>query len=193
MAAGVLAATTAYLFVGYGTMRSVRAEARAALVAEGFEPEAMRVLPSFLNNQAFRVLARRGDEFRVGYWSNVAGEGTEWLELQSAGGDAARAVLDTPHGRIFEWFSDGMVWIRPRDEGEGYLLVDLRFGGITQPLIPIFAATATPADDGWRVDRAERPSPDFEGEPAALWSVIWTGDAAAWRGNDVQGTPEERP
>jgi inner membrane protein len=185
---GVLAVTTTYLLVGHLSMRTVRAEALADLRAEGFEPDAIRALPTFFNNQAFRVVARRGeDEFRVGYRSNVAGEGTEWLTLRSVDDPRVEAIWATEHGAIFRWFSDGLVLARPGQGDDVIELVDLRFGGVTRPTAKLFAAKATfDGDDPPRVERMDREIPaSLDAEASALWSVIRTGDAAAWVGDEA--------
>lgn len=186
---GVLAVTTTYLLVGHLSMRTVRAEALADLRAEGFEPDAIRALPTFLNNQAFRIVARRGDgEFRVGYRSNLAGEGTEWLELSSVDDLRVPRVWETEHGQTFRWFSDGLVLVQRRDDAPDTLeLIDLRFGGITRPTAKLFAATASfDGDDAPRVERMDREIPaSLEKEAAALWSVVRTGNATAWKNNST--------
>lgn len=183
LAAWTLAVTTTYLVVGHLTMRTVRAEALAELRAEGFEPDAIRALPTFLNNQAFRVVARRGEgEFRVGYRSNLAGAGTEWLSLRSMDDPRVDEIWETEHGAVFQWFSDGLVLVQPGRDDDAIELVDLRFGGITRPTARLFAAKATFDGDGPpRVERMDREIPaSLEKEAEALWSVIRTGDAAAW-------------
>ncbi len=180
---GVLAVTTTYLIVGHLSMRTVRAEALAELRSEGFEPDAIRALPTFLNNQAFRVVARRGEgEFRVGYRSNVAGAGTEWLALRSIDDPRVDRIWETEHGAIFQWFSDGLVLVQPGRDDDVIELVDLRFGGITRPTAKLFAAKATLAGEGPpEVQRMDREIPaSLEAEAAALWSVIRTGDSEAW-------------
>lgn len=183
MAGWVLAFTTAYLLVGHFTMRVVRAEALAELRGEGFEPDAIRALPTFLNDQAFRVVARRGEgEFRIAYRSYAAGSGTDWLPLRSVEGPRVEAIWAAEHGQVFRWFGDGFVLVRPREGSPEVLeLIDLRFGGITFPVGALFAVEATFEGEEPRLERMPRSVPaDFGAELEALWSVIRTGDAEAW-------------
>ena len=186
----VLALTTGYLLMGYASMREARSAALAELRAEGFEPEAIRALPTFFNNQAFRILARRGEgDFRLGYWSNVAGRGTEWLPLRSARGEPVDALRATEGGRTFRWFTDDWVLVEAEPAGT-YALIDLRFGGISAPVIRLFAVEARLTEGGWQVEPLPRQAPGIGDEPKALWELIRTGTSEVWQ--PAAAPPDQR-
>lgn len=180
LAWGVLAATTAYLLLGLVSGRVVRDAALAELRQDGFEPDEIRALPTFLNNQAFRIVARRGDTFRIAHRSNLAQGGGPWLEVTRLDDPFARQALATEHGQIMTWFSDGMLLVREDEQGEGLELIDLRFGGISVPIIRLFPARALRREGRVEVVRAVRETPAFGSEPGALWDVIWTGRSELW-------------
>ena len=184
MAGWVLAFTTAYLLVGHFTMRVVRAEALAELRGEGFEPDDIRALPTFLNDQAYRIVARRGEgEFRLSYRSYAAGAGTDWLTVRTVDDPRVERIWDTGRGQIFQWFSDGLVVVRPREgESDVFELIDLRFGGVTFPVGKLFAASATFDGEGPpTVERMPQAIPtDAGAELDALLDVIRSGDSEAW-------------
>ncbi|MBO6938443.1 MAG: metal-dependent hydrolase [Deltaproteobacteria bacterium] len=184
MAGWVLAVTTTYLLVGHLTMRVVRAEALAELRGEGFEPDDIRALPTFFNDQAYRIVARRGEgEFRLGYRSYAAGAGTDWLTVRSVDDPRVDRIWETERGQIFRWFSGGLVVVQERPgEPDVLELIDLRFGGVTYPVGKLFAASATfDGDDAPEVERMPQAIPrNLAEEAAALLDVIQTGDSEAW-------------
>ncbi len=184
MAGWALAVTTAYLLVGHFTMRVVRAEALVELRGEGVEPDDIRALPTLLNDQAYRIVARRGDhEFWLGYRSYAAGSGTDWLVVRSVDDPRVERIWGTERGQIFRWFSDGLVVVQPREgEPDVLELIDLRFGGVTYPVGKLFAVSATfDGDDPPQLDRMPQAVPeDPAAELGALLDVIQTGDSDAW-------------
>jgi inner membrane protein len=165
----VLAFTTAYLFFGQWSMSRARERAVDAMVADGFEPEHVRALPTLLNNQLFRVVGKRGSDFRITYVSSLHDAPLRFLELTSEDTDPeVRRLRATERGEIFEWFADGLVLAR-RDE-EGVTFSDLRFGTPSSPVSSLFAVRS---EDGGPLERMPRPSMDAGRERDALWNALF--------------------
>ncbi|MCB9615789.1 MAG: metal-dependent hydrolase [Sandaracinus sp.] len=165
---GVLAFTTAYLFLGTWSMSVARERGVQAMRAEGFEPEHVRALPTLLNNQLFRVVGRRGDDYRLVYVSHWNDAPLELVALRSDDDDEVRRVRATERGAIFEWFADGLVLARHDDEG--VTLSDLRFGTPASPVSSLFAVRSV---DGAPLERLPRPSMEPRRERDALWNALF--------------------
>ena len=165
---GVLAFTTAYLLFGTWSMTRARARGVDAMRAEGFSPEHVRALPALLTNQLFRVVGKRGDEYRIVYVSLLNDAPLEVTSLRSDVDDEVRRVRATERGEIFEWFADGLV-LAERDE-EGVTLTDLRFGTPASPTSKLFAVRSV---DGGALERLPRPEIDTLRERRALWDALF--------------------
>ena len=78
------------------------------------------------------------------------------LILEPADSPRIRSILDTPRGRIWSWFADGMVGIRMEDDGT-IVLSDHRYGLYSDKTYSFFRAELPP---GAPVDELEmvRPS-----------------------------------
>jgi len=176
-AAGVLALTTAYLALGTWSMTRARDRARASLRAEGLGGARLRALPTFFNNQSFRLVAEveEGD-FRIGYLSLLAPAPIEWVVVRSAEGPDIDAALASERGRLFEWFSDGYLLARRGDAPDVVELVDLRFGTVLSPTASVFGARVElEGGEVRRVKRLGRPEMDVGAELDALGALLFDG------------------
>ncbi len=165
---GALAFTTAYLLLGTWSMDVARARGVEAMRAEGFEPEHVRALPTLFNNQLFRVVGRRGDDFRLVYVSHWNDDPLHPQPLRSDDDPRIRAIRASERGQIFDWFADGLVLARR--EGEDVTLIDLRFGTPASPLSPLFAVRS---EAGAPLTRLPRPTMRSERELDALWNALF--------------------
>lgn len=164
---GALAFTTAYLLFGTWSMTRARHRGVEAMQAEGFSPQHVRALPSLLTNQLFRVVGKRGDEYRIVYVSLLHDAPLEVTSLRSDDDEEVRRVRATERGEIFEWFADGLV-LAERDD-DGVTLTDLRFGTPATPTSRLFAARS---ENGGELERLPRPEMDVSREGAALWDAL---------------------
>jgi hypothetical protein len=128
----------------------------------------VRALPALLTNQLFRVVGKRGDEYRIVYVSLLNDAPLEVTSLRSDVDDEVRRVRATERGEIFEWFADGLV-LAERDE-EGVTLTDLRFGTPASPTSKLFAVRSV---DGGALERLPRPEIDTLRERRALWDALF--------------------
>ena len=172
-----LGLTSAYL--GLGLLVNARAEAiaRAQLRAEGVAQARVASYPTLLQLPLRRLVARSGDEVRVGWLSVAAPQRIEWQRFTSASGPLVDAARRTDEGRTFEWFAMGETSARvlPVAAGAVVELDDLRFG------LP-----GTPRDGLWGVsvelDAAGRPlgpgRPFRRPMPASIGELL----GRLWRG-----------
>jgi len=125
-----LALSSAYLALGLGVNARAEAIARAQLVAEGVRDVRVASYPTILQLPFRRIVARRGDEVRIGWLSVLAPRPIAWRSFVAASGPLVDAARHTHEARLFEWFSDGQATARVRRTPGGAIveLDDLRFG-----------------------------------------------------------------
>jgi len=176
-ATALLALTTLYLALGGVASGRARQLATEALEGQGVAPVEVRALPTWMNIQVFRVLARdAAGEVYVGHVSVVAPRPIAFVRvLQVRDARAARA-LASPRGRDFEWFAMG--WAVPVEAtgppAGDLLLADERYAAISDPSRTFFGARVHFGSDG-EVASVERtddthlpPGPEL----AALWNLL---------------------
>ena len=172
-----LAVSSAY--VGLGLAANQRAEeiARGQLAAEGVREARVSAYPTLFQLPFRRVVARSGDEVRVGWLSLVAPRSIAWERFEAASGAAVEAARLTDEMRVLEWFAMGEA--TPRVEatpgGSVVEMDDLRFGFPGRPRDGLWGvrvrldAAGRPVGPGERFDRA-LPAP-----PSELVGRIWRG------------------
>jgi inner membrane protein len=147
-----LGVSSAYLALGLGVNARAEAIARAQLAAEGIRDARVAAYPTVLQLPFRRIVARSGDEVRVGWLSVLAPRPIAWERFVSASGPLVDAARQTREARLFEWFAQGETTARVRRTPDGAIveLDDMRFG------IP-----GPPQDGIWgvrvRLDVAGRP------------------------------------
>ena len=123
-----LALSSAY--VGLGLAANARAEAlaRRQLAAEGVAGARVAAYPTLLQLPFRRVVARRGDEVRVGWLSVLAPRPIAWERFVAAHGPLVEAARQTPEVRLLEWFAMGEATPRVEKAGAVVEFDDLRYG-----------------------------------------------------------------
>lgn len=147
-----LVVSSAYLALGLGVNGRVEAIAHAQLAAEAVRDARVAAYPTLLQLPFRRIVARTGDEVRIGWLNAFAPQPIEWEGFVSANGPLVDAARQTQEARLFEWFAQGETAARVRRTPEGAIveLDDMRFG------VP-----GPPQDGIWgvrvRLDAAGRP------------------------------------
>lgn len=148
----VLAASTAYLFVGLEVNRRAEIHASRQLEAEGVSGAQVNAYPTLLQLPLRRVVARNGAEVRIGWITLLAPEPFQWERFRQAEGPLVDAAQATWEAQVLEWFAMGQTSARllPGPEGAVVEIDDLRYG------IP-----GAPQDGFWgvrvRLDSQGRP------------------------------------
>jgi inner membrane protein len=134
-AAAVLGLTTAYLVYGLGLNGAAEAEARAELAAEGAHGAEVRAYPTLLQLYLRRIVARDGDEVRVGWLSLWSPRTIEWQRFKAARDPLVTAARQTEEGRLLEWFAMGQTAAALHGSTAGTVVEidDLRYGFPSRP------------------------------------------------------------
>ena len=168
-----LGLSSLYLALGLAVNERVEVVAREQLRAQGIEASRVAAYPTLLQLPYRRVVARRGDEVRVGWLSALGPRPIQWEGFTQAHGPLVEAARATPEARLFEWFAMGEA--TPRLEGAGTVVEfdDLRYGFPGRPRDGLWGvrvrldAAGRPLGPGERFDRALPASaPELLGQ---LW------------------------
>ncbi len=168
-AVATLVVSSAY--IGLGLVVNDRAEevARRQLVAEGLSQARVAAYPTLFQLPFRRVVARSGDDVRVGWLSLLAPRPIAWERFEAASGPAVEAARLTEEGRILEWFAMGEATprVEAKEDGAVVEIDDLRFGFPGRPRDGLWGvrvrldAQGRPTGPGERFDRA-LPAPASE-------------------------------
>jgi inner membrane protein len=163
-AAAVLALTTAYLLYGLGLNGAAEAQARAELAAEGAPAAEVRAYPTLLQPYLRRIVARDGDDVRVGWLSLWSPRAIEWRRFTAARGPLVTAARETDEGRLLEWFAMGQTAAALHGANTGTVVEidDLRYGFPSRPREGLWGIRARFDAAGHlegRPERIDRPLP----------------------------------
>jgi hypothetical protein len=120
-----------------------------------------------------RVVARSGNEVRVGWLSLVAPRPIAWERFEAASGPLVEAARGTGEARVLEWFAMGEATprVEPTPDGAVVEIDDLRYGFPGRPRDGLwgvrvrFDAAGRPIRSGERFDRAlPAPAPELLGQ-----------------------------
>ena len=147
-----LAVSSAYVGLGLVVNHRVEAVARGQLAAAGVREARGSAFPTLFQLPFRRVVARSGDEVRVGWLSLVALRPIAWERFESASGPAVEAARLTEEVRVLEWFAMGEATprIETTEDGAVVELDDLRFGFPGRPRDGLWGVRV-------RLDAAGRP------------------------------------
>jgi inner membrane protein len=109
IAMGALLISSAYLALGWQLGVQAKELGRADLVAAGVPVDRIEAFPTILQPWQRQVVARSGDQDRVGLISMWAPCAPVWTTTRSASGPQVDALKQSDEGRIFDWFAMGWV------------------------------------------------------------------------------------
>jgi inner membrane protein len=162
-------------YVGLGLAVNARAEAlaRRQLAAEGVAGARAAAYPTLFQLPFRRVVARHGDEVRVGWLSVLAPRPMAWDRFLAASGPLVEAARSTREVLVLEWFAMGEATPRLEEGGAVVEFDDLRYGFPGRPRDGLWGvrvrldAAGRPIEPGERFDRAlPAPAPQLLGQ---LW------------------------
>lgn len=158
-AAGALVLSTAYLGYGLGLNRAAEGRARQELAAAGWGAAEVRAYPTLLQPYLRRIVARRGDEVRIGWLSLWSPRTIAWDRFRVARDPLVDAARETREGRILEWFAMGQTGaaLLASERGAVVEIDDLRYGFPSRPQEGLWGIRV-------RFDAAGR----IEGEPERI-------------------------
>jgi inner membrane protein len=164
-----LAVSSAYVVLGLVVNDRAEQIAHRQLAVEGVSEARVAAYPTLFQLPFRRVVARSGDEVRVGWLSLLAPRPIAWERFEAARGPAVEAARLTHEARVLEWFAMGEATPRVEATGDGAVveLDDLRFGFPGRPRDGLWGvrvrldAAGRPVGPGERFDRA-LPAPASE-------------------------------
>lgn len=159
-----LAATTAYLGLGYFTGQKARHAAEQQLSPE-LELGRVKATPTLANLVLWRVMAEdsKGDT-HVGLYSATQGNSIEFVTKPHMESPLIDQAMKDERAQLFAWFAQDWVGYRV-DEQDAHTILymdDLRYGGMRNLLDPMWGAKVTFAPDGETIVNVERVN--YQGE-----------------------------
>ncbi|MBW2459403.1 MAG: metal-dependent hydrolase [Deltaproteobacteria bacterium] len=199
VATAALVVTTGYLGLGYVESQQAQRLAAEQLRDQGFEPVHLRAQPSMLV-WMWRVVARNANgDLRIGVVSSYAPTPMTFVSVDRPDEPLVERALDSPQGRLLQWFSDGMIGARLERRGEAtrVVLEDQRYGSVIEPATAFWGAHADFDGAGKLVtmDRYRNHRPGRIGAMvAASWSMMWNGvEPPSREGPEVSGVADDAP
>jgi inner membrane protein len=171
-----LVVTSLYLALGLVVNERVESLARRQLGARGIAVSRVAAYPTLLQLPYRRVVARSGDDVRVGWLSLLRPREVEWESFTQARHPLVDAARATREVEVLEWFAMGEATPRVERAGDGTSLVefdDLRYGFPGAPRDGLWGVrvrldgAGRPLGPGERFDRA-LPAP-----ASRLLLTIW--------------------
>jgi hypothetical protein len=170
-----LAVSSAY--IGLGLVVNDRAEeiARRQLAADGVREARVAAYPTLFQLPFRRIVARSGDEVRVGWLSLLAPRPIAWERFEAASGPAVEAARLTHEARIIEWFAMGEATprVEPTAGGAVVEMDDLRFGFPGRPKDGLWGVRVRLDADGRAVGPGERFDRALPAPASELVGRIW--------------------
>lgn len=125
-----LAVSTLYLGAGLVMNRYTEASARRQLREQGIAAARVRAYPTLLQLPYRRIVARSGEDVRVGFVTLLRPRPIQWEAFTQASGPTVEAARATSGVRLFEWFAMGEATPRVVRDGrvERVEFDDLRYG-----------------------------------------------------------------
>ena len=160
IALGALLISSGYLALGWQLGVQARELGRADLLAAGIEVDRIEAFPTLLQPWQRQVVARSGEQDRVGLLSLWAPCAPVWTTTTSASGPHVEALLRSDEGQTFDWFALGWVhYTLSGDDADRRLhAADLRYvlsGDAADSVFALSARTQGNADGEVRLVRVE--------------------------------------
>jgi hypothetical protein len=124
----------------------------------------VRAYPTLLQLYLRRIVARDGDEVRVGWLSLWSPRTIEWQRFTAARDPLVTAARETDEGRLLEWFAMGQTAAALHGSTAGTVVEidDLRYGFPSRPREGLWGIRARFDAGGHlegRPERIDRPLP----------------------------------
>lgn len=162
------------LYLGLGLVANERLErvARAELRSRGIEAERVAVYPTLLQLPYRRIVARSGDEVRVGFASALRGGPIAWEGFSEEHGPLVEAARAVPEVGLFEWFAMGEATARVvQESGAVVEFDDLRYGFPGAPRDGLWGVRVRLDAQGRPLGPPERFAREL---PAPVSKLLWT-------------------
>jgi inner membrane protein len=172
---GALALSSLYLALGLFVNDRVETVAREELRAQGIDASRVAAYPTLLQLPYRRVVARQGDDVRVGWLSLLRPRPIQWEAFTQARGPLVDAARATEAGRLFEWFAMGEATPRVERTSGGSVVEfdDLRFGLPGAPRDGFWGVRVRLGPDGRPLGPGERFDRDLPEPVSKLLRTIW--------------------
>jgi inner membrane protein len=168
-----LALSSAYVGLGLAVNARVEALARHQLAAEGVAADRVAAYPTLFQLPQRRVVARRGDEVRVGWVSALAPRPIAWERFLAAGGPLVEAARTTREVQVLEWFAMGEVTPRVEEDGATVEFDDLRYGFPGRPRDGLWGVRVRLDSGGRPLGPGERFDRKLPASAPELLGQIW--------------------
>ncbi|HEX9619511.1 MAG TPA: metal-dependent hydrolase [Polyangiaceae bacterium] len=152
-----LALTTAYVFTGAVLNHRTAARAERELAASGVHADVV-AYSTLLQILLRRVVARSGEEIRVGYATPLRSAPIDWWVFQQSRHPLVERLRYTPEGQMFEWFAAGQTHGNVEREGREWVVTidDIRYGLPGHPETGLWGIRARYDEQGKMLGSPER-------------------------------------
>ncbi len=176
-ALAALALSSAYVALGLATNARAESLARNQLRAEGVGEARVAAYPTLFQLPFRRLVARKGDEVRVGWVSVLAPRPIAWERFEAAHGPLIETARNTKEARVLEWFAAGEVTARIETTAAGAVveLDDLRYGFPGRPRDGLWGVRVRLDAAGRPVGPAESFQRDLPASAPELLGRLWRG------------------
>jgi inner membrane protein len=170
-----LGLSSAYLLTGLEVNRRAEEIAAAQLRAEGMTQATVNAYPTLLQLPLRRLVARSGDEVRVGWLSLLAPAPIAWTRFEAARGPLVAAARGTWEAGVLEWFAMGQTAARLETTAEGAVVEidDLRYGFPGRARDGLWGVRVRLDPAGRPVGPAERINRRPASPPGELMGQLW--------------------
>jgi inner membrane protein len=162
-------------YVGLGLAVNTRAEeaARRQLAAEGLGAPRVAAYPTLLQLPLRRVVARSGDEVRVGWVSGLARRPIAWERFVAASGPRVEAARQVAEVRVLEWFAMGEATPRLEEAGAVVEFDDLRYGVPGRPRDGLWGVRVRLDETGRPVGAGRRFNRSLPATASEMLGQMW--------------------
>lgn len=181
---GILIVTSLYLILGWGVGQYFAGRAVETLEKQNIEVARVRATPMFLSVLVRQITIRTKEgRFYRGAASAFYPDRLTLTPLDNMDTPAVKECLASDKGKLFNWFSQGMLLARNHKGPDGITvrLSDMRYGFLTRPEGTPFtvAFRLSPQGDIQSVTREHgRSGLKIGPELRAMWRLLWHGPAA---------------
>jgi len=170
-----LGLSSLYLALGLFVNERIEGVARAQLRAQGIDASRVAAYPTLLQLPYRRIVARSGDDVRVGWLSLLRPRKVQWESFTQARGPLVEAARATPEAQLFEWFAMGEATprVEPMADGSVVEFDDLRFGLPGAPRDGFWGLRVRLGSDGRPLEPGERFERELKAPVSKLLRTIW--------------------